>query len=62
MSWLTNVVLPKIRAVVSRKAVPDNLWNKCPGCEQMLFYRELEANFPSAAIAAIICGSARRCG
>jgi acetyl-CoA carboxylase carboxyl transferase subunit beta len=44
MSWLSNVVLPKIRAVVTRKAVPDNLWTKCPGCEQMLFYRELEAN------------------
>src|SRR5438270_899105 len=44
MSWLTNVVLPKIRAVVARKAVPDHLWHKCPGCEQMLFYRELEAN------------------
>jgi acetyl-CoA carboxylase carboxyl transferase subunit beta len=44
MSWLTNVVLPKIRAVVTRKAVPDNLWRKCPGCEQMLFHRELEAN------------------
>jgi acetyl-CoA carboxylase carboxyl transferase subunit beta len=44
MSWLTNFVLPKIRAAVNRKAVPDNLWHKCPGCEQMLFYRELEAN------------------
>jgi acetyl-CoA carboxylase carboxyl transferase subunit beta len=44
MSWLTNVVLPKIRAAVGRRAAPDNLWHKCPGCEQMLFYRELEAN------------------
>ncbi len=44
MSWLTNFVLPKIRAVVSKKEVPDNLWRKCPGCEQMLFHRELEAN------------------
>jgi len=44
MSWLTNFVLPKIRAVVSKKDVPDNLWKKCPGCEQMLFHRELEAN------------------
>jgi acetyl-CoA carboxylase carboxyl transferase subunit beta len=44
MSWLTNFVLPKIRAAVSRKAAPDNLWKKCPGCEQMLFHRELEAN------------------
>jgi acetyl-CoA carboxylase carboxyl transferase subunit beta len=44
MSWLSNFVLPKIRAAVGRRAVPDNLWHKCPGCEQMLFYRELEAN------------------
>src|SRR6516162_5621646 len=44
MSWLTNFVLPKIRAVVARKSVPDNLWHKCPNCEQMLYYRELEAN------------------
>src|SRR5205814_3631007 len=44
MNWLTNFVLPKIRAVVAKKDVPDNLWHKCPSCEQMLFYRELEAN------------------
>ncbi len=44
MSWLTNFVLPKIRAVVAKKEVPDNLWDKCPRCGQMLFHRELEAN------------------
>jgi acetyl-CoA carboxylase carboxyl transferase subunit beta len=44
MSWLTNYVLPKIRGVVGRKAMSENLWQKCPGCEQMLFHRELEAN------------------
>jgi acetyl-CoA carboxylase carboxyl transferase subunit beta len=44
MNWLSNFVLPKIRAVVTKKPVPDNLWTKCSGCEQMLFYRELEAN------------------
>lgn len=44
MNWLTNFVLPKIRAVVAKKAPPENLWRKCPGCEQMLFHRELEAN------------------
>jgi acetyl-CoA carboxylase carboxyl transferase subunit beta len=44
MSWLTNFVLPKIRAVVAKKDVPDNLWHKCPRCGQMLFHRELEAN------------------
>ena len=44
MSWLTNVVLPRIRAVVSKREVPDNLWTKCPACGQMLFQRELEKN------------------
>jgi acetyl-CoA carboxylase carboxyl transferase subunit beta len=44
MNWLTQLVLPKIRAVVTKKDVPDNLWVKCPSCEQMLFHRELEAN------------------
>jgi acetyl-CoA carboxylase carboxyl transferase subunit beta len=44
MNWLTNFVLPKIRAVVAKKDVPENLWHKCPSCEQMLFHRELEAN------------------
>jgi acetyl-CoA carboxylase carboxyl transferase subunit beta len=44
MNWLTNFVLPKIRAVVAKKDVRDNLWKQCPGCEQMLYYRELEAN------------------
>jgi len=40
MNWLTNYVLPKIRAF-TKKDVPDNLWKKCPGCEQMLFHKEL---------------------
>jgi acetyl-CoA carboxylase carboxyl transferase subunit beta len=44
MNWLTNYVLPKIRAF-TRKDVPDNLWRKCPGCDQMLFHRELAAHF-----------------
>jgi acetyl-CoA carboxylase carboxyl transferase subunit beta len=42
MSWLTNTLLPKIRAVVSKRDVPDNLWTKCAACGQMLFHRELE--------------------
>lgn len=44
MNWLTNFVRPKIRALVGTapKEVPDNLWEKCPGCNAMLFKRELE--------------------
>lgn len=43
MNWLTNFVRPKIRALVGND-VPDNLWEKCPKCEQMIFRKELEAN------------------
>jgi acetyl-CoA carboxylase carboxyl transferase subunit beta len=45
MSWLSNYILPKIRGVVERRTVPENLWRKCPACSQLLFHRELEANF-----------------
>ncbi len=42
MNWLTNFVRPKIRALVgAQKEVPENLWEKCPGCSAMLFKREL---------------------
>lgn len=43
MNWLTNFVRPKIRALVG-KDVPDNLWEKCPKCDQMIFNKELDAN------------------
>ena len=44
MNWLTNFVLPKFRTVVAKKEVPENLWQKCPNCGQMLFGRDLAAN------------------
>ncbi len=47
MNWLTNFVRPKIKALVGgekKPAAPDNLWVKCPNCEQMLFHRDLETN------------------
>jgi acetyl-CoA carboxylase carboxyl transferase subunit beta len=46
MSWLTNVVRPKLRELVgARREIPDNLWQTCPVCSQMLFHRDLEKNF-----------------
>jgi len=44
MNWLSNFVRPKIRALVAKRDVPDNLWLKCPNCDAMLFTRDLEAN------------------
>jgi acetyl-CoA carboxylase carboxyl transferase subunit beta len=45
MSWLERI-RPKIRALVSTstREVPENLWVKCPACNQMIFHRELAAN------------------
>ncbi len=42
MNWLSNFIPPRIRSFVGeQKEVPDNLWQKCPSCEGMLFHRDL---------------------
>ncbi|TAN59246.1 MAG: acetyl-CoA carboxylase carboxyltransferase subunit beta [Rhodospirillales bacterium] len=45
MNWLTNYIRPKIQKLVKSKDVPDNLWQKCPACGQMVFHRDLEKNW-----------------
>ncbi|GAC1341099.1 MAG: acetyl-CoA carboxylase, carboxyltransferase subunit beta [Acetobacteraceae bacterium] len=42
MSWLQEYVRPKFRTLLGRREVPDNLWMQCPGCQQMLFTKDLE--------------------
>ena len=45
MNWLTDFIRPRVRSLVGeQKEVPDNLWQKCPACEGMLFHRDLEEN------------------
>ena len=46
MSWLTDYVRPKIRALYTRDKpeMPENLWQQCASCERMIFHRDLEAN------------------
>jgi len=42
MNWITNFVRPKIKALIeAKKDVPDNLWQKCPGCDAMLYHQDL---------------------
>jgi len=43
MSWLNEVVRPKIRSLFAKREVPENLWHQCPACQQMIFHRDLEA-------------------
>ncbi|MGB0844307.1 MAG: acetyl-CoA carboxylase, carboxyltransferase subunit beta [Alphaproteobacteria bacterium] len=42
MSWIDSVVRPKFRKLVSRTEVPDNTWNRCSSCNQMILQRDLE--------------------
>ena len=44
MNWITNFVRPKLQAFVGKKEVPDNLWETCPKCSQMLLKKELTEN------------------
>jgi len=42
MSWLDSV-RKKIPFIAKRES-PDNLWHKCPSCQQMIFAKEYEEN------------------
>ncbi len=43
MNWYSNVVPPKIKALIKREA-PENLWVKCPESGQLVFHKDIEAN------------------
>ncbi|MDB5563241.1 MAG: Acetyl-coenzyme carboxyl transferase beta chain [Hyphomicrobiales bacterium] len=44
MSWINNVIPPKIRSFLNKRETPENLWVKDPESGEMVFYRDLEAN------------------
>jgi acetyl-CoA carboxylase carboxyl transferase subunit beta len=44
VNWINSVVRPKIRSILRKKDMPDNLWVKCPETGQMIYYKDLEAN------------------
>ena len=44
MNWLNNFVKPKLIAIKSKLTKIDNLWTKCPACQQMIFTKELKEN------------------
>jgi acetyl-CoA carboxylase carboxyl transferase subunit beta len=43
VNWISNFVRPKIQAVLRKRETPENLWNKCGNCGEMIFHRELIA-------------------
>ncbi len=45
MSWINNVVPPRIRSLlITKKDTPENLWVKCPDSGQLVFHKDLENN------------------
>jgi acetyl-CoA carboxylase carboxyl transferase subunit beta len=46
MSWFEKLLPPKIKSTTSgeKKAVPEGLWRKCPGCGAVLYSAEIESN------------------
>ncbi|HEX7403805.1 MAG TPA: acetyl-CoA carboxylase, carboxyltransferase subunit beta [Usitatibacter sp.] len=45
MSWFRKLLPPKIkREGTQKKTVPEGLWSKCPSCEAVLYFTDLENN------------------
>jgi len=45
VNWLKDFVRPKLRELVGGpKDIPEDLWDKCPKCSQMIFHRDREKN------------------
>lgn len=46
MSWYKKLLPPRIKrdSSIAKKAVPEGLWSKCPACEAVLYFTDLESN------------------
>ena len=45
MNWLREFVKPRLGRVMRRKReAPDNLWQKCAACGQLIFHKEFAAH------------------
>jgi len=46
MSWFRKLLPPKIKRAeaTEKKTVPEGLWSKCPSCEAVLYFTDLENN------------------
>lgn len=45
MNWFDKLLPPKIKSRgTTKKAVPEGLWSKCPGCNGVLYHAEIEKN------------------
>ena len=42
MNWITNIKRPTLKKVSTQKDIPDNFWDRCSACNNMLFHAEMK--------------------
>ena len=42
MNWISNRNRPTVKKVNIVKDIPDNYWDKCAGCGNMLYHFEIQ--------------------
>jgi len=45
LNWINNLVRPKLKGILNKREVPENLWIKDPESGEMVFHRDLEKNY-----------------
>ncbi len=41
MNWITNLTRPTVKKANIHKDIPNHFWDRCPGCDAMLFHEEI---------------------
>lgn len=44
MNWLTNYVRPKIKSILGRRDIPENMWLQDPASGEMVYRKDVEEN------------------
>ena len=44
MNWITNIKRPTLKKLIPQKDIPDNFWDRCPECSNMLFHSEMKSS------------------
>ncbi len=45
MNWLSRLTPPGVSKMFAKRETPENLWVKCPISGEMVFHKDLEANY-----------------
>lgn len=45
MNWITNLKRPTVKKIGVSKDIPDNFWDRCPKCSNMLFHSEITQGY-----------------